>query len=214
VLRYNWVNKTKNSFMIKSNLLILLITLVCAIPNSKAQGLFTEIGVGIGNVVGEEHSLGKSEIYFNILKTYDFGQIGLDFSSGGNFIPGTRSIMVGDVNTLSPNDTRFGAVSAFYRLPIIKSLYLEPRLGYASLSYFVHTDDQRKINQPNFTYGLGVGTTLLNKLSLSLRYQHLGSTAAYEGQSDRTTVISNSESVQLVLLRIAYRFSWDSLFKK
>lgn len=171
------------------------------------------MGAGVGNVVGKEHTLGKSELHFNLLKSYKFGQLGLDFSTGGNFIPGTRAIMDGNIETISPNDTGFGSISILYRLLIKKHWFIEPRLGYASLHSFVHTDDKTKIKQSNFTAGIGVGATI-KKFSLSFRYQHYGVTSEYEGIKNTTVLKSNSEPVELVLLRLSYRFGLDNLFKK
>jgi hypothetical protein len=200
--------------MNKLHLIISIITLSFFIKYSNAQSLFTEVGFGIGNVVGEKHTLGKSEIYFNILKNNKFGAIGFDFYSGGNFIPGERSIIKGNTEILSPNDTRFNSISIFYRMPIKNSLYIEPRFGYTTLSYFVHTDDKTKIRQPNINYGIGIGLALFSNLSLSIRYQYLGNTPKYIGLKGTTTVVSNSEPINLALIRMGYRFSWDKLFKK
>jgi len=171
-----------------------------------------EVGVGLGNIVGEEHSLGKSEVHFNVLKSYNFGQLGLDFSTGGNFIPGTRDMMEGNTEVLSAADSKFGSVSMVYRLPIKKYFFIEPRAGYASLHSFVHTDDKTKISQSNFTAGIGVGGTI-NKLSLSLRYQYFGLTADYEGVKNGIILKSNAEPVAVVLLRVSYRFSLDKFFR-
>lgn len=203
--------------MLKSNLTPLIIILFCSIHYSNAQDLFTEVGLGIGNVVGEEHREGKAEIYINVLKSYKFGEIGLDFSTGGNFIsgnfkPGGNSDIENNIETLSSKDAKFNSITVFYRLPIFKKIYFEPRLGYSTLYNWVHTDNERKINKSNISYGLGVVTTLFDNLSLSLRYQHLGNTADYEGNRDLTTIISKSEPLKLVLLRVAYRFNWDTIF--
>ena len=107
---------------------------------------------------------------------------------------------------LSPNDTKFGSISLLYRLPIREGVFVESRAGYASLSYFVHTDTEDKVKRPNFTYGIGLGATVYNNCTISLRYQHLGSTAVYEGMRESTTIKLSAEPVDVVLLRIAYRF--------
>jgi hypothetical protein len=39
----------------------------------------------------------------------------------------------------------------------LKTVYADPRFGYTTLSYFVHTDDKTKIRQPNINYGIGIG---------------------------------------------------------
>ncbi len=200
--------------MNKLNLLIFLLTFFFSTQYGKTQHLFAEVGAGVGNVVEEEHTLGKGELYFNLLTSFKFGQIGLDFATGGNLIPGERTSQEGDIEILSPNDARFGTISLLYRLPIGKHLFIEPRSGYSVLSYFVHTDNDTKIKQQNLSYGLGVGAVLQDRLSVSLRYERLGLTPAYEGTKDRTTVISNAEPVNLLLFRMGYRFSWSDFTKK
>ncbi len=197
--------------MFKSKLLF-IVTLLFTIHNSIAQDLFTEVGIGLGNVIGEEHPKGKTEIYFNVFKSFKFGEIGLDISTGGNFIPGNISEIQGDIETLSPNDAKFTSISAFYRLSIFKKVYFEPRFGYSTLFYNVNTDNERIIDKSNITYGIGIGSTFFENLSLSLRYQHLGNTPNYEGTKNSTTIISKSEKLNLVLLRVAYRFNWKSIF--
>jgi hypothetical protein len=198
--------------MLKSNLIPLTIILLCSIHFCNAQDSYTEVGFGAGSAVGEGGSKVKAEIYINILKSYKFGEIGLDFSTGGNLRPGTSNDIENNIETLSSNDAKFNAITVFYRLPIFKKIYFETRLGYSSLFYWIHADNERKISESNFSYGLGFGTTLSNNISISLRYQHLGKTPDYEGNKDLTTIISKSEPLKLVLLRVAYRFNWDTIF--
>jgi hypothetical protein len=198
--------------MFKSNLIPITIILLCSIHYCNAQSSYTEIGLGFGNVVGEEHRNGKAEIHINFLKPFKFGEIGLEISTGGNLIPGSDRGIENNIENLSSNDAKFNSITAFYRFPIIKKIYLETRLGYSSLFYWIHADNERKISKSNISYGLGVGATLFNNLSLSLRYQNLGNTPDYEGNKDLTTIISKSKPLKLVLLRVAYRFNWDSIF--
>ena len=191
--------------------LLVFMIMILLVPSIQAQSLQFETGVAIGNVT-TKHSLGKAELHFNLLKCYNFGQLGLDFATGGNFIPGERSTLEGNTETLSPNDSKFSSINVLYRRPIKKAFFVEPRMGYASLFSFVHTDDSRKITQPNFTMGLGVGG-YIGRFTFSLRYQYYGKTASYQGARDNTVVISNPESFDLVLLRMSYRFGLDRLFK-
>ena len=72
---------------------LLLIFCLFFIRYSDAQNISMEIGAAIGNVTNQKHSLGKGEVHFSILKSYSFGQLGLDFSTGSNFIPGNKSIV-------------------------------------------------------------------------------------------------------------------------
>ena len=192
---------------------LLMLCLVMQVLTIQAQHLQLETGVGIGNVTGGKHSLGKGELHLTFLKCYDFGQLGMDFATGGNFIPGERSIMEGNTETLSPNDSKFSSISILYRMPVERQFFVEPRIGYSSLFYFVHTNDRRKIKQPNFTAGLGIGA-YAKRFTFSFRYQYYGKTEEYQGTRDGTTVISNAESFDLLLLRISYRFGLDRIFKK
>ncbi|MEO1260509.1 MAG: hypothetical protein AAFZ15_17060 [Bacteroidota bacterium] len=196
-----------------SKYLLLVFFYFLLFQKSTAQDFFMEAGIGIGNITGKEHKLGKSEIHLNIFRSFKFGQLGLDFSTGGNFIPGESTTTEPGVEVLSAADSKFSSVVLLYRLPIKNHFFIEPRLGYASLSAFVHTDDKTKINESNLSAGIGFGGTI-KKLTLSLRYQYLGKTAEYEGSKDSIVVKSFSEQVSLVLLRISYCFDLNSIFKK
>ncbi|WP_296386679.1 hypothetical protein [Winogradskyella sp.] len=146
----------------KPKYFLLLFLLLFKIELINAQDSFMEVGVGIGNVIGNKNTRGKGELHFNIIKSYQFGQFGLDISTGGNFIPGITSSEDENIETLSSNDFKFTTLMAFYRLPIKKHLFVESRLGYSSLFSFVHTDDKTKISQPNFTAGIGIGGHINN----------------------------------------------------
>ncbi len=170
-----------------------------------AQKNSVEVGVGMGNVTNGEHRLGKAEVHFSLLRDLAFGQLGVDFASGGNFIPGESGTSEDNRDILSAKDARFSSISLLFRIPVHGPLFVEPRLGYASLSTFVHTDDQRKVRQANFSAGLGFGASL-GGLRLSLRYQHLGKTADFSGFRGSTEVISQSAPVSILLLSMSYSF--------
>lgn len=199
--------------MKKITSLIVLFIVLMPLQQINSQSIFSEVGLGIGNIAGEKHTLGKGEVFLTVLKPFKFGEIGLDFTTGGNIIPGTRSIIEENIKTLSPNDTRFNAISLLYRIPIKDYIFIEPRLGYSSLSYFVHTDTDRRINKANFAYGLGIGATVIEKLTVSIRYQYAGDTPEYQGIKNNTTVISNASSVNMILLRMAFRFNLSKVLK-
>ncbi len=199
------VNKIKQTLFI--------ICCIGIVQNNYAQNIDLEVGAAIGNVIDEEHTLAKGEIFFSVLKSYNFGDIGIDFSTGGNFIPGTRSIMEENIETLSPNDSKFWGIAILYRHTVKKHFFVEPRVGYASLYSYVHTDNTRRISQPNFTAGFGVGGKI-ERFTVSLRYQYYGKTANFEGLKGNTIVRSNSRSLGLILLRFSYRFGLGNLFSK
>ena len=112
--------------------------------------------------------------------------------------------MLDDSEIISPKDIRFGAISLTYRAPIQKHLFIEPRLGYASLRAYVHTDDRAQLKQPNLSVGMGLGTSFDN-LTLSLRYQYFGKTAEYLGFRGLTEVRSLAAPVSMILLRVGFR---------
>ncbi|MEM1322463.1 MAG: hypothetical protein AAGG75_19525 [Bacteroidota bacterium] len=173
--------------------------------HSEAQQYAIEGGVGIGGIAGKKHDLGKAEIYASLLRRFTFGDLGLDFATGGNFIPGTRSTEEPGTEILSPNDTRFGAIALLYRRYFGDHFFVEPRMGYTSLSAFIHTDDQRKIDRSNLSAGFGIGGTS-EYVNLSLRYQYLGRTSDYRGLKDGILVESVASPVSVILLRISFRF--------
>jgi|TARA_B110000908_G_C10147342_1_gene399674 hypothetical protein len=208
--------KIKKPLLHKLNLSLSIITLFFSIQYSTAQGFYSEVGLGLGNVVVEKHSVGKAELYFNVLKSYKLGEIWRNWIRSfywRRFHSGGREIIEGDTETLSPNDAQFNSAAIFYRLPIKRKIYLETRLGYSSLSYYIHADDKRKISESNISYGLGIGITRFENISLSFRYQHFGNTSACEGTKDSRVIISNSKPLKLVLFRAAYRFSWNTTIR-
>ena len=190
----------------------LILGWIITAPFAHAQNIQIETGWAMGNVAGEKHSLGKAELHMTALKCYNFGQIGLDLATGGNFIPGDRSTIEGNSEILSPNDTKFSSVALVYRFPMTRHIFLEPKLGYASLFSYVHTDDTQKIKQPNFSAGFGFGG-YIGRFTLSLRYQYYGQSPSYQGSRDGTMVVSNAESIGMILFRTSFRFGLDRLFK-
>lgn len=196
------------------NSCLVCLCIIC-IQTCYSQNLLVEGGVGIGNIVGREHRLGKAEAHLAIIKSFNFGELGLDFSSGGNFIPLGDSESEAGMEIISPNDSKFSAIALLYRIPIEEIVFVEPRIGYASLSAFVHTDDKTKIRAPNLTAGMGVGINI-KSVSLSIRYQYYGQTQQYEGFSSFSNVIvkSTSESISMILLRISYQLDLGKLFRK
>jgi len=189
--------------MKESNKVIPIIILLMFSLSSMAQESYLEGGFGIGNVLGSTHRSGKAELHIGVFKGFPFGELGLDLSGGGNFIPGTNSIEEPGVEILSPNDVKFASVMLLYRFPLIKNIFIEPRLGYTALNVFVHTTDITKLRQDNISAGIGIGVSL-DKIALSLRYQYNGETSDYEGLRDAGTVKSFSEPVSMILLRMSY----------
>ncbi|MGV6830536.1 MAG: hypothetical protein ACWA5P_03110 [bacterium] len=200
--------------MKKFGLFLLVLFSMLKTATSNAQKYTAEVGIGLGNVVGTEHSLGKAELHLNVLKSFSFGQLGIDLVTGGNFIPGERSIQneATQEEILSPNDTKFDAVTFIYRTTIYKSFYLEPRIGYVSLYSRTNADNADSRQRSNLTVGLSLGIQL-ERFLLSLRYQYFGKTADYLDTQINTTIIGTASPVDMVFLRASYQFDLDSLFK-
>ena len=200
-------------FYNKLKFLSLLSFCILNIQLNQAQYLFVEAGLGIGRVVDKEHAFGKGELTVNATKPFKFGELGLDVSFGGNFIPNSTNITIDNAEVISSSDSKFWAISILYRAPIKNIVFIEPRFGYSNLFSFVHTDDRTRISQSNFTAGIGVGRSF-NNIMLSLRYQYFGRTPNYTGVRNGMTVISNPEPLSMVLLRVSYRFTLENVFRR
>ncbi len=190
---------------------LLSILLILSIGQSGlAQDFFLEGLVGIGNIPGGKHRAGKAEIQLTVLRNFKFGTLGIDFSTGGNLLPINSTVEDSDLTTHFPDDSRFGSIVLLYRYPIKKTLFVEPRIGYASLNTNVFTDDHDKLTQGNLSAGIGLGVAP-SKLIMSVRYQYLGKTTFYEGFSSFSNSFKRllAGPVSLVMFRMSYRFSLD-----
>ena len=176
-----------------------------------AQEYFFEGGFSIGNISDRQHPYGKSEVHLTAFKKLKSGSIGLDFSTGGNFIPGDSKDNDPFMATiLNPEDTRFTSFMFLYRKSIIQSLFIEPRIGISSLHSYVHTDNNTLIRKNNLSSGLGLGLTTSN-LTVSFRYQYHGKTNSMRDFKNMEEVILNSETISMILLRFSYHFRWSGL---
>lgn len=180
---------------------------------NQAQDLFVEAGLGMGRVMDKEHIFGKGELHANVISPFRFGELGLDVSFGGNFIPNNTTVIHDNIEMLSSNDSKFWAISIVYRVPVVNQFFVESRFGYSNLFSYVHTDDRTKVFQSNFTLGVGLGRKF-NKIMISLRYQYFGRTPEYSGFRNSIKVISNSERLSLVLLGVSYRFTLNNIFRR
>lgn len=198
--------------MKKQSLTYLVLTfLLVNTSDLFSQELFLEGGIGVGNVTGGNHSLGKGEVFISAFKSFKSGTWGLDIAGGGNIIPGSNSIEEGTREILSPNDTRFASFNVLYRLNFLEYFFLEPRVGFTSLNYFVHTDDRRKISRSSLSSGLGVGGSF-EDITASLRVQYLGKTPEYQGTVGSGIRESRESHVTVFLVRVAYRLDLSNLF--
>ncbi len=191
----------------------LLLLLVILSFHGTGQNLFLEGGIGFGNIAGEEHRQGKGEVFLTVFRKFESGQFGLDITSGGNIIPGTNTIQEPGREFLSANDTRFTVISLLYRKNFLKYFFFEPRLGYANLNAFVHTDDRRKIARPNVSTGIGLGGSI-DDFTMTFRFQYLGRTAEYQSTIGTSQLISRPGNVSVFLIRLGYLLDLDSVFQK
>ena len=178
-----------------------------------AQELYLEGGAGFGNIPGESHRQGKGELFIGVYKPFGFGTLGFDLAGGGNLIPTSNEIDELDRDIIAANDTRFTTVSLLYRRSLFKHLFIEPRMGFSTLSAYVHADEQSRISSSNVTAGLGIGGRV-EYFTLSLRYQYLGKTADFRGIRDDRLVIAPSEHISVILIRVGYRFDLSHLFEQ
>lgn len=208
-------NTSKYRFVstIKWKSVLYLLLFLMNVQLHHAQDLFVEAGLGMGRVTDKKHAFGKGELHVNAMKSFRFGELGLDVSFGGNFIPNNATLTSDQMEIVSPNDSKFWAITALYRVPIKNRVFIEPRLGYSNLFFYVHTDDRTKIAQSNFTAGMGIGGSF-NNVMITLRYQYIGRTPKYTGFRNSIKIISNSERLSLVLLRVSYRFTLNKVFRK
>lgn len=194
----------------KKGIFILLCCLSSLIVD--AQSTSIEAGVGIGNITGTEHTLGKGEVHLSLFQQFRFGALGLDFSTGGNFIPGERSTKLPELSIINPNDTKFNALHLLYRLPLFKGSFLEPRIGYSSLYTFTHSMEKNKVSQGNWSAGLGIGT-FVDRVNFNLRYQYYGQTADFMGTNERGEIQMEARNISMIILGINIRWDIDNFFK-
>ncbi len=185
--------------------------------NISAQDFIIEIGGGIGNVIDKEHRQGKGQIHLSgIYKLSEKSDMGIDLATGGDLFFGDDPVNDMDQEIISPYGTRFESIMLLFRyFPLGKRVFfLESRAGYSSLNLFVHTDDTRKIAEPNLSLAFGPGAIFNDEITCSLRYQYYGKTARFQGFRDTTEVISNSAHIHIIMLHLAWRINLTDLFRR
>jgi hypothetical protein len=192
---------------------------------TNAQDLNLEVGFGFGAARADGNVKDKGELAFTFLKAYDRGTFGIDIAFGGTLNPygnDDSNYFDGDEFTIDPSENRYTSIALLYRYPIANIVYLEPRLGYSNLAFYVSTDEGRDSeNTSNLTLGLGIGKTL-GRFTLAFRYQYMGRTANYQNTrqfiDDDTineTVLRQSDvGFNLFIFRVTYGFDLDNLFGK
>lgn len=205
-----------------------LVVALCLMTGgwTNAQDLNLEVGFGFGAARADGNVKDKGELAFTFLKTYDRGTFGIDFSFGGTLNPygnDGNDYFDGEAFIIDPSENKYISVALLYRYPIANIVYVEPRLGYSNLGFYVSTDEGRDSeNISNLTLGLGIGKTL-GRFTLAFRYQYMGRTANYEGTvrsfidndtTEENTIRQNDEGFNLFIFRVAYGFNLGKLFGK
>ncbi|MEM9856441.1 MAG: hypothetical protein AAF843_03765 [Bacteroidota bacterium] len=200
--------------------LIIFVLFLVFIEHCVAQTHQIEAGaaIGIGNIANKEYSLGKAEIHLSYLTNLKGSIIGMDFSKGGDvLIRGVVGQEYRDgVEYVNPYSNSFSSILLFYRYILFadKSWFLQPGVGYSSLHRFIHTDDTRKIRQPNLGAALTIGYLSQNHFTVSLRYQYYGRTGSYEGFRGTQSVVQERKHISLIMLRISGIVNLYDFFNK
>ena len=143
-----------------------LVVALCLMTGgwTNAQDLNLEVGFGFGAARADGNVKDKGELAFTFLKAYDRGTFGIDIAFGGTLNPygnDDSNYFDGDEFTIDPSENRYTSIALLYRYPIANIVYLEPRLGYSNLAFYVSTDEGRDSeNTSNITLGLGIGKTV------------------------------------------------------
>lgn len=205
-----------------------LVVALCLMTGgwANAQDLNLEVGFGFGSARADGNTKVKGEFAFTFLKTYERGTFGIDIAFGGTLNPlGSDKVnfVDSDIFNLDPSENRYTSITLLYRYPIASVLYVEPRLGYSNLGFYVPTDDGRdNVKKSNLTLGLGIGKTL-GRFTLAFRYQYMGRTANYEGivrtfidddTIQENTIRQNDVGFNLFIFRVSYGIGLDKLFGK
>lgn len=205
-----------------------LVVALCLMTGgwTNAQDLNLEVGFGFGAATADGNTKDKGELAFTFLKAYERGTFGIDIAFGGTLNPygfDDVNFVDSDIFNLDPSENKYISIALLYRYPIASVFYVEPRLGYSNLGFYVSTDEGRDSeNTSNITLGLGIGKTV-GPITLAFRYQYMGRTANYEGTvrtfidddtTEENTIRQNDVGFNLFIFRVSYGFGLDKLFGK
>ena len=205
-----------------------LVVALCLLTGgwTNAQDLNLELGFGFGAATADANTKDKGELALTFLKAYERGTFGIDIAFGGTLNPygnDGEDYFDGNEFTIDPSENRYTFITLLYRYPIANIVYVEPRLGYSNLGFYVSTNNGRDSeNISNLTLGLGIGKTL-GRFTLAFRYQYMGRTANYEGTvrtfidddtTEENTIRQNDVGFNLFIFRVAYGFNLGKLFRK
>ncbi|MDF1695306.1 MAG: hypothetical protein P1U56_05715 [Saprospiraceae bacterium] len=197
--------------MKKSLFVFTLFSFWFSLSNCIGQSFFFDGGAGIGNVVNKDHTLGKVELHLGMFKKLSYGDLGVEITVAGDFIPGDNSTSSAEQESILAGSSRFNMATFAYRLPVYKKFFIEPRIGYALLFQHIDSDETSTIYKSNLTSGIGIGTTI-DRLTLSVRYQYLGNSPEFDGFNDSIRVLAEPDPLSVVMVGLYYRFYWKEIY--
>lgn len=178
-----------------------------------AQNFYLDLGIGNGSAAIGEDRQGKLMLQVSVMKRVsDQLHLGLELSTGGNFIPADNTFTQGTTEILDPHRTQWSSALARAKYYPISTLSLYAGLGVGINSYWsnVNTLETDRISQINLALSPELGFDFSRNFNVGLRYLIGGSTSDFEGNRSPeyggNLVRSFSQSVNLIL--ITFNFRW------
>lgn len=188
--------------------LLVLSALFLSVISVNAQHVHLEGGVAVGGIPNADNSQGKAMLYVAGYRIFSgHFTLGLEMSTGGDFIPGGNSTFEGTTEILDPYNTKWSSamIKGRYYITMGPSpIYAGAGLGVNSYWEYVHTVESKTATNVNLAIAPEIGIDIRKRLNVSLRYLVGGSTDAFEGtrtqstSGDRITLQSKSVSILLV----------------
>lgn len=196
------------------NLLFLFAALI-SINGLNAQKFHLEGGVAMGSIPDADNSRGKAMLYVSAYRILsEHFTLGLELSTGGDFIPGDNSSFEGTTEILNPDDTNWSSAmlkGRYYFTTGPSPIYTGLGLGINSYWSYVHTVETKIASRINLAVAPEIGIDIRKRLNVSLRYLAGGKTDSFEGvRIQRTSgdrVSLQSERVGIILFSMGYRLT-------
>ncbi len=195
--------------------LLLVCLLLISLCSVNAQNVYLEGGVALGSVPNaDDNSRGKAMLYVAGYRTFsDHFALGLELSTGGDFIPGDNSTFEGNTEILNPDDTNWSSAMVkgrYYFTTGPSPLYAGAGLGINSYWNYVHTVESKTVSKINLAVAPEIGIDIRKRLNVSMRYLIGGSTDSFEGirtQNANDRISIQSQNVSIFLFSMALRLN-------
>lgn len=195
--------------------LLVLSALFISVISVKAQHVHLEGGVGMGGILNADKSQGRAMLYVAGYRIFsDHFTLGLEMSTGGDFISGGNSTFEGTTEILDPNNTKWSSAmikGRYYFTMGPSPVYAGAGLGVNSYWDYVHTVESKTVTKINLAIAPEIGIDIRKRLNVSLRYLIGGSTAAFEGTRIQSTsgdrITLQSQNVSIILLSMGLRLN-------